>query len=148
MHYHISILLPNKSTTQNPTPIPCNATSYALCFINPLFIKAWFARLGSVHPILFAREFNDLLEGKSKWDMTFAGESKVLPRLLQRGFERVRGSLQYDSLIEDKYDPSIISMEVIGFEAFSTSDNIWGQAMSIVLPCKKIGIRKLRYEHE
>ena len=84
-------LCPNPTQLTPKTLLPPHAVQSCLPLYSPTFlsIKAWSAKIRNLFLNLIASISKDLFEGKSREDRVLGGESKVLPRLLQRGFEGV-----------------------------------------------------------
>ena len=113
IHY---IILMSKSTlpsTQNPMPNSCRASLDTPNPLNPLFLRARDAKIRGLLQNLIIRESKSLFEGKFTDHITIAGESKVLPHLMQRGFEGGMSFLHLYSKKEVKNHKNAVLMMVL-----------------------------------
>jgi len=101
---HYTTPLPQLSPppAQNPTPSSLRESLSTTITPYPVCIRAGFAKMRHAHQRLIRRNLKALFEGKSERDRAFGGERKVLPHLMQKGFEGDQASLPLDSYFEVK----------------------------------------------
>ena len=88
--------------TSNPISSSCIASLDTLEITYTLFLKTGFARIRDILQSLIIKDLRGIFKEKFRENRAIGGESKVLPHLIQKGFEGGRGSLPLDSYSEVK----------------------------------------------
>ena len=86
-HYTTPLPQISPPPTQNPTPSSSKENLSITKTPDSVFQRVGFARLGYALQSLINKETRGIFKEESERDRAFGGESKVLPRLMRRGFE-------------------------------------------------------------
>ncbi len=102
IHYINLISLFCLNHAQNQLPYSCRESLEPPENLNPLFFKAWYARIGDVFKSIIVSYSRAIFKGKSKGGRAMSGESNMPPHLTQRIFEDICSFLQGASGKGDK----------------------------------------------
>ena len=127
-HYTIFVFQNHPFPTQNPLPTSCRASLDNPESPDSVYHKAQFARIKGISQSLIATDSKALFKEKYEEDRAIAGEAKVLPRLMQRGFEGVQCNLLLASRIEVR-----IPLKACGDDGLGSSGQIreWRKEMGL-----------------
>ena len=88
-HYAIILSQYSQNSTKNLPPTSCRESLDSLESPDSVYHKAGFDKIRGISKSLIATDTRAIFKEKYEGDRAIAGESKVLPQLIQRGFEGV-----------------------------------------------------------